>query len=217
MAGSCHYRTYKLGDFQTNAYLIWDDEKTIVVDPGFDPSFLIRDILDLGRNSLQAIFLTHTHVDHIAGLARVHERFPCEVYVHTDEVSWLTSPEKNLSALLADPIRVDVPAQPVGEGPCPFWPQGYLYHTPGHSPGSLSLHLSGPGWLFGGDLLFRGSVGRTDFPGGDFSDLEESLRRLFRELPASTLVLPGHGPSTTLERERLSNAYVMNALAQEVS
>lgn len=211
MAETFRYQVFTLGDFQTNAYILWDETRTVLIDPGYHPAPLMRTLIGLGRSSIQAIFLTHAHVDHIAGVDEVVQLFPCPVYLHRQEVSWLRDPERNLSALFSEPVWVNAPAESMEEGPCPFLPGAFLYHTPGHSPGSLSLSIPDQGWLFGGDLLFRGSVGRTDLPGGDYLVLQQSLRRIFEILPPSTLVLPGHGPSTQLRQEE-SNPYVLEAL-----
>jgi glyoxylase-like metal-dependent hydrolase (beta-lactamase superfamily II) len=208
------YQVYTLGSFQTNSYVLWKEDKVLVIDPSYNPSQLLHDLSQLPP--LSGIFLTHTHIDHIAGLGAILDLFPCPVYVHPAEASWIANPNKNLSALLDEPLGFQVKPTPVTEEMNLGLEDVRILHIPGHSPGSLCLWLASDHLAFVGDLIFKDSVGRTDFPGGDGAVLNASLVKLIRTLPYNCVLLPGHGPKTSLEREIYYNPYVREALASEV-
>jgi glyoxylase-like metal-dependent hydrolase (beta-lactamase superfamily II) len=204
--------TYTLGPLETNAYLVIDPEaaKAFVIDPGDGPEPLLRRIDELGAE-VEAIVLTHAHFDHIAGVDAVRRACRCPVWLHGLEADWLTDPRKNGSALWPDvspPIALE-PAEHALEDGMTLKLIGREFrviHTPGHSPGSVSLFHGGH--LIGGDVLFRMSVGRTDLPGGRTEDLVDSIRNKLYKLPPDTRVYPGHGPQTTIGFEMAHNPYV---------
>jgi glyoxylase-like metal-dependent hydrolase (beta-lactamase superfamily II) len=204
--------TYTLGPLETNAYLVMDaaGSKAFVIDPGDGPARLLNRIEELGA-AVEAIVLTHAHFDHIAGVDEVRRACGCPVYLHGLEADWLTDPRKNGSARWPDvtpPIALE-PAEYALEDGMTLTLIGHPFrviHTPGHSPGSVSLLHDG--LLFGGDVLFRLSVGRTDLPGGRTEDLVDSIRNKLYKLPPDTRVYPGHGPQTTIGFEMAHNPYV---------
>lgn len=189
-------RVLPLGDYQTNCYLIWDEEKNCaVIDPGDEPERVLEQVR---KECLQikAILLTHGHFDHVGGVRTIAQKTGCAVYLHEKE---LELP----SFLTAGPLyHTDI----YKEGDCVF--VGSLrfsvLETPGHTMGSVCLRCGET--LFTGDTLFAGSCGRTDL-GGSWAQLSQSLARL-SALKGDFTVYPGHGESTTLQKERESNPYM---------
>jgi hydroxyacylglutathione hydrolase len=199
-----------LGPIQTNAYLLSNPEtgKGIIIDPGMNPGPLIKRIANL---DIEAILLTHAHFDHIGGVEEIRKLKKCPVYIHDLEADWLTNPKKNGSARWPDlgaPIIAEPAEYALDEGQVLEFLGIKLkvYHTPGHSPGSVSFMYDNH--LFGGDVLFRMSVGRTDLPGGDSNTLLDSIQGKLFELDDEVIVYPGHGPKTTIGYERDNNPYV---------
>jgi glyoxylase-like metal-dependent hydrolase (beta-lactamase superfamily II) len=159
----------------------------------------------------QALILTHTHVDHIAGVREVLAAFPgLGLLVHPAEKEWLWDPMLNLSAMSGEPITTPEATGYVNEGDVSALGETSwrILHTPGHSPGGITIYHEPSGTALVGDSLFAGSIGRTDFPGGDLATLERSIREKLYTLPDSVTVYPGHGPRTTIGRERKTNPYV---------
>ncbi|GGG16960.1 MBL fold metallo-hydrolase [Paenibacillus aceti] len=202
--------TISLGPLQTNAYLLRGEDETraIIIDPGMNPGPLLRRIEGL---EIEAILLTHAHFDHIGGVDEVRKLKKCPVYLHSLESEWLTTPKLNGSLLwpqVGGPIALEPAEYELAEGQKLnlIGHEFTVYHTPGHSPGSVSF-LCGKD-LFSGDVLFRMGVGRTDLPGGREVDLYNSIRgKLFR-FAEDVTVYPGHGPKTTIGFERANNPYL---------
>lgn len=201
--------------YGTNSYIVYGGESVSVVDVGEGVDELTAAIDMLGAD-VEAIIITHGHADHFAGLSRLRRRFPqMRVCMNRRDlrVAEFTAPilyPESYRELL-NSLRVDVD---LVEGVYRFGGvELRVVEVPGHSPGSIAIHLPQHNTLFTGDTLFAGSVGRTDLFGGSDEDLIESVCRLYREFPPSTLVYPGHGPETTLGNEQHSNPYVMYALS----
>lgn len=191
----------KVGLYETNCYIIYDEitMRGVMTDPGDEPEKILARLKELGIR-LEAVLLTHGHFDHVGATGPVREATGCRVYVHPMEIGM---PEYMRKGLVytdtydeGDILRF---------GSLEF----KVLHTPGHSPGSVTL-LCG-GMMFCGDTLFCGSCGRTDCPGGSWVQLTGSLQRLGR-MEGEWLVYPGHGDSTTLRKECRGNVFVLRAL-----
>ncbi len=195
------------------SYLIWRPGRTdaIVIDPGFDPGSIL-DLLDREDLKLAVILNTHGHVDHIAGNKAMKAAFPeAPLIIGRNEAHLLGDPVANMSASFDHPIRSPEADRLVVEGES-FEAAGFTFtvrEVPGHSPGSVVYICNefDPPLVFGGDVLFAGSVGRTDL-GGDFELLRSGIRAKLFTLSDVTRVFPGHGPATTIGRERRTNPFV---------
>lgn len=209
-APALQLRTFVLGPYETNCYVLSRGGRSWIIDAGFDSEEMIGEI-EAARLTPDLLILTHAHPDHIAGVPAVLRAFPkAPVLIHRAERDFLADPELNLSVFLGTPISVPGPDRTLEEGDelhlddLSF----RVLHTPGHSPGGISLSCPAAGIVFAGDTLFAGSIGRTDFPGGDFDTLAESIRAKLYTLAPETKVFPGHGPPTTIGREIASNPFV---------
>jgi glyoxylase-like metal-dependent hydrolase (beta-lactamase superfamily II) len=200
--------------FAENCYIVADRDagEAVLVDPGEEAElFLAR--LDTERLALTAIWLTHAHLDHVAGVGLVKERFEVPVWLHpADRPLYDRAPDQarmflgaNMPPLPA-PDRIIVPGDPMRVGACEF----DVRFVPGHSPGSVAFVRDGIAIV--GDVLFAGSVGRVDLPGGDGRTLVRSIRDELLTLPDDTVVYPGHGPETTIGRERATNPFLTGAI-----
>lgn len=200
--------------FAENSYLVWDDRGTeaFVVDAGFEPE-LIRQALDERQLALVGIVCTHGHCDHIAGnaaLKRAHPTAP--IIIGAGDAGMLTDPMKNMGALFGFDVVSPPADRVVNEGDV-LTLAGVtmdVFLVPGHSPGHVVFVLrdTTPTLVLGGDVLFRGGVGRTDFPGGSFEQLKANIERVLWPLPESAVVYPGHGPVTTVGHERRTNPFL---------
>lgn len=204
--------TFSLGPLQTNAYLLINEEskQAVVIDPGMNPGSLIRRIQTLGVQP-EAILLTHAHFDHMGGVEEMRQHFDCPVYLHDLEAEWMTNGKLNGSAnwpQVTPPITAEPAEYALDEGQ-KLELIGHtftVYHTPGHSPGSVSF-LNGKD-LFSGDVLFRMGVGRTDLTGGSERQLVDSIRTKLYTFADDVTVYPGHGSRTTIGIEKAGNPYV---------
>lgn len=204
-----------VGPFQANAYLVWDDapqddrRAAILVDAGAEPERLLAE-LESRKLDLIAILQTHAHGDHIAALPEVVEATDAPVYIHADAEPMLHDSGANLSAMAGIPVTAPVETRSVREGEDLNLLDRRIavYHTPGHAPGSVCFHFVDDDLVFTGDALFRGSIGRTDFPGGSFETLIGGIRDKLLTLPDDTRAYPGHMGPTTIGIERRSNPFL---------
>jgi len=200
-----------LGPLQTNAYILTNEQnECLIFDPGSEGEKLVTKIEELKLKPL-AILLTHAHFDHIGAVDIVREHFQVPVYIHENEKEWLKDPALNgsqffmsqmITAKEADEIIKNEMSLTIGSF------QFEVYETPGHSPGSISFYCEKAGAVFSGDALFKGSIGRTDLPGGNHQELLQSIHAKLLTLPEDTVVLSGHGPETTIIEEMETNPFL---------
>ena len=200
--------------FAENSYVLWRDggADAVVIDPGFEPD-LIREVLADHGLTVAALVCTHGHSDHIAGNADLKAAFPdAPIVIGAGDAAMLGDPELNLSG----PFGLSVTSPPadrtVKEGDKLTFAgiELEVWDVPGHSPGHVVylVRETKPITVLGGDVLFRGSVGRTDFPGGSFDDLKRHIERVLWPLPPDAVVYPGHGPVTTVGFEKRTNPFL---------
>jgi glyoxylase-like metal-dependent hydrolase (beta-lactamase superfamily II) len=200
--------------FAENSYLVWRDgqSEAFVVDPGFEPHLILEALAD-NNLTLAAIVCTHGHVDHIAGNRDLKQAFPqAPIIIGAGDARFLTDAAANMSEAFGFAV-VSPPADRLLNDGDKFSAAGIelqTFHIPGHSPGHVVYLIpeSKPFMVLGGDVLFRGSIGRTDFPGGSFETLKAGIERVLWSLPPDTVVYPGHGPVTTTGHEKQTNPFV---------
>jgi hydroxyacylglutathione hydrolase len=196
------------GAFAANCYLAACEQsrRGILIDPGADAGSIIRLVREK-EITVAYLVCTHGHIDHIGAAAAVREALGAPLYIHQADSDMLRHPHDALG-FYGDKAE---PAQPDGflEEGCELACGSFtlkVLSTPGHSPGSVCLY--GEGVLFSGDTLFAGSIGRTDFPGGDFGQIISSIKTKLLVLPEETVVYPGHGPATTIAEEKRYNPFL---------
>ncbi len=201
-----------LGAYETNCYILRESataKDCLIVDAGLGADRLINFLKEHKLNPA-AVVLTHGHIDHIAGVAALRAEFAdIKVYIHKVDAKMLTEAEHNLSALAGVPFSA---------GPADLFIEAgdiieqvsiklQVLHTPGHTPGGICLYSKDEGIVFTNDTLFADSIGRTDFPNGSKSQLLNSIKEKLFTLPDETKVYPGHGPITTIAREKAHNQF----------
>ena len=187
-----------LGAYQTNCYLVWDEDSPscVVIDPGYNPEIVLAEAKLLGKE-IAAILLTHGHFDHVGGVKGIAMDAECPVYLCEKDLSMppqMTAGPLYYTNTYAEGDFVEAAGLSFK-----------VLHTPGHTPGSVCLQCENA--LFSGDTLFWGSCGRTDLPGGNWATIQKSLKRL-ATLPGDYDVYPGHGNATKLSFERNFNPYM---------
>jgi len=227
-------RTLVVGPLMANCHLLIEGDGIAVIDPGGNPEQIVAAIEEIGLPA-KVIIDTHGHADHIAANDVLRDRFEAPVLIHEADARMLIDPAANFSAMFGIALRLRAADRLLGDGdvidvgardgvyvrkgahPGTGAEEGgansvptigllRVIHTPGHSPGGICL-LCSEG-LFTGDTLFAGSVGRTDFPGGDWEVLQRSIKERLLPLGDRTIIYPGHGPASTLGRERGQNHFL---------
>ncbi|GAB6058773.1 MBL fold metallo-hydrolase [Desulfonatronum parangueonense] len=199
-------QTFPLGPLQTNCYLVANQGQALVVDPGGAPESVLR-FASSNNLRIQEILNTHLHFDHLYGNQALHLATKAPIRVPEKDVPLLAS-GLGSGNYMGLPKVDSFEYETISEGESEFIGlQCKILPTPGHSPGSLSYYFPDLKAVFVGDVLFAGSIGRTDFFGGDMETLLHAVRSQLFALPPETTVYPGHGPATTVREEQLTNPY----------
>ncbi len=205
---------FQLGDYMTNCYVVResDDAKPCwIIDPGDRPQELLT-FLEQNALEPQQIVLTHGHVDHIAGIPLLKQTYPdLPVWMAKNDAYMLTDNMLNLSFMSGEPLQLEAADHlfDIGDtlrfGELSF----VVLSTPGHTVGGVSLYCQKYSTVFSGDALFAGSVGRSDFPGGSHETLIQGIKEQLLVLDDDTIVYSGHGPATTIGREKQTNQFLI--------
>jgi glyoxylase-like metal-dependent hydrolase (beta-lactamase superfamily II) len=231
-----HYRSLVVGPFQANCYLLGclETRAALVIDPGGDASRIAGEITSADLKPV-AYLLTHGHVDHVGAASTLKERLGGEIIIHQADLFLYERAREQALAYGIEIPAVAAPDRFVDEGDEITWgnARGEVFCTPGHSPGGICLRVPGermppletapnpagaagrqasPDWVFTGDTLFMGSIGRTDLPGGSYEVLMRSIKERLLALPDETVIASGHGPLTTLAQEKRINPFVQELL-----
>jgi hydroxyacylglutathione hydrolase len=205
--------TFAVGPLECNCTILGDAEthEAIVIDPGDEISRVVRRLNELGLK-LKQILITHGHIDHVGGALKLKRLTGAPILLNQNDLELLAIMEEqaawvgvptpevaNPDATLADGMIVGLERFPA-----------QVIHTPGHTQGSICLHLAQEKLLFAGDTLFAGSIGRTDLPGGNLGKILRSIHTKLLVLPQETRVIAGHGPDTTIGDERESNPFLIS-------
>ncbi len=198
-----------VGPLATNCYILADGpgQPALVIDPGEDAPTILE-ALEEQRLGVAALVATHAHPDHVGAMAALQQATGAPFLLHPADNALLATYNGRVPFWQTHPLEPCTPDGELADGQeiAAGSAELRVIHTPGHTPGSVCL--LGDGFLFSGDTLFQGSIGRTDFPGGDQSAILASIRERLYVLPRVTTVLPGHGDPTTIQQERTSNPFV---------
>jgi glyoxylase-like metal-dependent hydrolase (beta-lactamase superfamily II) len=207
-------RKVTVGPLETNCYILVNENtnNAVVVDPGWDSSKIIKALRDA---HIKYIIATHGHFDHVSAIKNLKETKGGLFIIHKLDLEMLSYARVSSYFLLG--VNIDEPPTPDmiidNEPEIEFEDLKLkIIHIPGHSPGSIGIYIKEINTLLSGDTIFMDSIGRTDIPGGSDEELRNSLRRLFQILPDTTIIYPGHGPETTLGREKNINPFINDIL-----
>ncbi|OSZ63473.1 MBL fold metallo-hydrolase [Hydrogenophaga sp. IBVHS2] len=206
------YRTLPVTAFAQNCSLVWCDQtlEAAVIDPGGEIERLLATVADLGLQ-LKAIWLTHAHIDHAGAVGELAERLQLPIVgPHPGDQFWIDALPQQSAMFGFPPARHFAPTRWLQDGETVQIGQSTLTvrHCPGHTPGHVVFHSAEAQRVFVGDVLFAGSIGRTDFPQGNHAQLLASIREKLWPMGDATVFIPGHGPEGTLGEERRFNPYV---------
>ena len=202
--------TNVLGSFGTNSYIVYNTEgrEAVLIDPPSNADFILN-MIRQQRFKLQAILLTHGHIDHMGAVGQIKKELPdVKVYAAREEAEVLSDSTKNLSAMFGSAMSLEADVY-LRDGETLSFMNREIYCklVPGHTQGGMCYYIPEDHMVFSGDTLFAGSVGRSDFPTGSASTLIRSIEEQLFVLPGDTKVYPGHGEATTIEREKKMNPF----------
>ncbi|MBP6406311.1 MAG: MBL fold metallo-hydrolase [Ramlibacter sp.] len=209
------YLTIPVTAFQQNCSLVWDDatKQAAIIDPGGDLDELLAQADSRGLK-LEQIWLTHAHIDHAGGTAELAARLKLPIIgPHPGDQFWIDGLPQQGTMFGFPPSETFTPTRWLHDGDTVELAGHVLHvrHCPGHTPGHVVFHSPAMKRAFVGDVLFAGSIGRTDFPGGNHQQLLDSIAQRLWPMGDDTVFIPGHGPESTFGRERRSNPYVKDA------
>lgn len=200
-------KAFPLGALQTNCYVLSNNGKAVAVDPGGDPAPVL-DYLERSGLELECILVTHLHFDHTGGCKALGDATGAKIYACPVD-NYLLDTEVGRGGMMGFPVNDTFEYEELHEGDNKFIDLDCkVLATPGHTPGSLTFYFPEAEAAFVGDLVFRRSIGRTDFPGGDMDQLKNSVAQKIFTLPGKTALLSGHGPMTTSEDEKNHNPFL---------
>ena len=207
-----HYQTIPVTPFQQNCSIVWCEatRRAAIIDPGGDLEELLAAVKALGV-TLEQIWITHAHVDHAAGTADLAEQLGLPIYgPHEEDQFWIDGLAQAAQMYGFPPAKPFVPTRWLHYGDTLTLGEQTVSvrHCPGHTPGHVVFHAPQIKRAFVGDVLFAGSIGRTDFPRGDYDTLIASITQRLWPMGDDTVFIPGHGPESTFGRERVSNPFV---------
>ena len=202
-------KTFVLGVMQTNCYIVSNDENhCMIIDPGAQGKKVAK-YLEENELVLDAILLTHGHFDHIGAVDYLYDKYHCPIYIHHEDIEMLKNSRLNLS-YLEKPFSLSAPVTPASEHMEISGFKICWFHVPGHCPGASMIYLEDENVIFSGDVLFNGSIGRFDFPNSSKYDTLTSIEKI-KTFNFDATLYPGHGPSSTLKSELLSNPYLQKS------
>jgi hydroxyacylglutathione hydrolase len=211
-----HVEMFTLGMFQVHNYLLYDSDtrEAVLIDTGKDP-YEILSAIEQEKLDLKLLLYTHTHIDHVEGHSVIREAYPdLPAWMHPEEQFWVDALPMQAQMFRMEPPKAPVITGLVQPGQV-FTFQNFTLEArfcPGHTPGGISYYVKEGPYVFTGDTIFSGSIGRTDFPKGDFTALMEAIASQILTLPDNTILYSGHGPVTTVGEERRSNPFVLEYL-----
>lgn len=203
-----------LGPYGTNCYVVIDDgNAATIIDPGLGAAAWVPEQLQDRGATAASIVLTHGHIDHTRDAGELARRYDIPVHIHAEDEEMLAHPERGVMAeslaVFGAADMVDIPTVRHLGASVPIGGHDFeVLHAPGHSPGSCLLTNAELAVVFSGDVLFKGSIGRTDLPGSNPADMDRTLRTVVAQLDPQLVVAPGHGPTTTMRAELLTNPYL---------
>lgn len=209
---SISIQSFQFNDFQENTYLVWDQQKnTVIIDPGCysrDEQMELISFIEGNNLKIVALLNTHAHIDHVLGNQFILNNYDVDYYLHPDDLKVLQSVESYAHLygfegyqVSPQPTKSLVHNQKLVFGDIEMT----VFHTPGHAPGHVVFYFEKENFVVNGDVLFRGSFGRVDLPGGNLETLKESIFNCMFKLPDETTVYCGHGPKTTIGVEKKTN------------
>jgi hydroxyacylglutathione hydrolase len=209
-----HIKWFTFNPFSENTYILYGDNKEcILFDPGCSNEQEERTLLNFIEEkglSLSRLILTHGHIDHVLGVRFITQKFKLKLEMHKADIPVYDS-ASNIAKMYGIPFNQGPQPEVFLDENSKIELDGFIldiFHTPGHSPGSICFYSKNNNFLIGGDVLFNGSIGRTDLPGGNFEELSESIKTKLYTLPDQTRVFSGHGESTLIGNEKLYNPFV---------